>query len=101
MKGEVKYFPIFILTSLIQSLIWNACFLRGLKDCCLGMKTGIQIHILFNLRRFPASYFGDSGVIFMDDTASCNRSQIVKNFLSENNVSEMEWPAYNSVIHPI
>lgn len=38
--------------------------------------------------------FGDSDIKFMDNSSSSHRYLTVKNLLSENNVPQVEWPAW-------
>lgn len=58
-----------------------------------------------NFKRFSDSIpslkdkFGDSGVIIIDDKASCNKIQWVQKKFSGNNVPQMEWPPYSADIN--
>lgn len=45
--------------------------------------------------------FRDNDVTFVDDSALCHRSWIVKNVLYENNIPHIEWPACSPDVNPI
>ena len=42
-----------------------------------------------------------NAIIFMQDSAPCHRSKIVKKFLEENHVTTLDWPGNSPDLNPI
>ena len=56
----------------------------------------LKKHVVPNLRNAI-----DQAAIFMQDNAPCHTAKSVQTFLSEENVTVMDWPAQSSDMNPI
>ena len=73
---------------------------KGMTVNAVRYKEILQARLLPSVRNmFPGQ--GDQ-YIFQDDGAPCHRAKIIKNWLTENNITSMtDWPGQSPDINPI
>uniref|UniRef100_A0A672IF62 Tc1-like transposase DDE domain-containing protein n=1 Tax=Salarias fasciatus TaxID=181472 RepID=A0A672IF62_SALFA len=89
-----------------QSLmIWGCVSGKGSGETAVvksSINAQVYIDILdsFLIPSIEKKMFGDDGIIFQDDNASCHRAKTVKAFLGERRIQSMQMPAHSPDLNP-
>ena len=67
----------------------------------VNSKTYIHILQHFLIPSVEIWFEDSTDFIFQNDNASCHRSKIIRNFLQQNNIKTMTWPANSPDHNPI